>query len=99
VLANLVSEEDHVRSVVAKVQIGEADAGLVYRSDVTPSVARHVRMLEIPNSANVPAAYPIALVRQRRPNPSASAFMERVLSPEGQRILRRHGFLPAPPAP
>jgi len=44
VLANVVSQEENVKAVVAKVQLGEADAGLVYRSDVTPSVSRYVRV-------------------------------------------------------
>jgi len=60
VLKNLVSEEENVKSVMSKVQLGEADAGIVYSSDVTPSAAREVRVIEIPASANVIASYPIA---------------------------------------
>ena len=97
VLANVVSEEENVKSVVGKVQLGEADAGVVYRSDVTPAVARSVRALEIPESANVIAAYPIASLRAARWPQAARDFIALVLSPEGQRILRRHGLIPVTP--
>jgi molybdate transport system substrate-binding protein len=93
VLANVVSNEENVRNVVTRVQLGEADAGLVYVSDVTPSVAGKVRRLPLPDSANVTASYPIAVVRQA-PNPEAArTFIDFVLSPEGQAILVRNGFL------
>jgi molybdate transport system substrate-binding protein len=92
VLRNVVSEEENVKSVVGKVQLGEADAGVVYRSDITPSVSRFVHRLEIPDSANVIASYPIAIARAARDTTSARAFLELVLSSEGQAILERHGF-------
>jgi len=95
VLANVVSEEENVKSVVGKVQLGEADAGIVYRSDVTPALAHFVRVFEIPDSANVLATYPIARVRGSRSPDAASEFVARVLSPGGQLVLRRHGLLPA----
>jgi molybdate transport system substrate-binding protein len=95
-LANVVSEEDNVRSVVAKVQLGEADAGLAYRSDVTAAAARHVRVLGFPDPAKVLAAYPIAIVKGARHRELAETFVRRVLAEEGQRILGRHGFLPGP---
>jgi len=95
-LANLVSDEENVKAVVAKVQLGEADAGLAYRSDVTPAVASRVHVLEIPEERNVLAEYPIAIVRQAADTAGARAFVELVLSPEGQRVLGRHGLLPGP---
>lgn len=94
-LRNVVSEEENVRSVVGKVQLGEADAGIVYRSDVAASVARFVTVLEIPDSANVLASYPIAIVRGAGQSDAAKAFVELVLSPEGQEVLTRRGLLPA----
>lgn len=97
-LRNVVSEEENVKSVVGKVQLGEADAGIVYRSDVTPSVARYLRVLEIPESANVLTSYPMALVRRAREPEAASAFVEFVLSHEGQAILARRGLIPVTPA-
>ncbi len=95
VLANVVSEEENVRSVAGKVQLGEADAGIVYRSDVSPSVSRFVRILEIPKSANVLATYPIAILKDAERPTGAGAFVGFVLSGEGQRILQRGGLIPA----
>ncbi len=92
---NVVSEEENVKSVVGKVQLGEADAGVVYRSDVTPPVSRHVRVMEIPDGANVVASYPIAVLKATRRSDAAKAFVDLVLSEAGQRTLERWGFLPA----
>ena len=94
VLANVVSQEENVKSVVSKVQLGEADAGIVYRSDVTPAVARYVRELEIPDQFNVIADYPIAVTTSARSAESARQFVTLVRSVEGQRVLRAHGLIP-----
>lgn len=94
-MANVVSEEENVRAVTGKVQLGEADAGIVYRSDVTPALARSVRVLEIPARANVTASYPIAVLRGAADPRAARDFVTLVLSPAGQRVLARHGFAPA----
>jgi molybdate transport system substrate-binding protein len=96
VLANVVSQEENVKGVVAKVQLGEADAGLVYRSDVTPAVSRFVRVFEIADPYNVLASYPIAVLKEARNPVAARQFVDLVSSEEGQRILGKHGFLPAP---
>ena len=94
VLQNVVSEEDNVKSVVTKVQLGEADAGMVYRSDVTPAVAGKLRVIDIPRTYNVLASYPIALVKGA-PNPDAGRqFIDLVLSPVGQRVLADQNFIP-----
>jgi len=95
VLGNVVSQEDNVKGVVAKVQLGEADAGIVYRSDVTPAVSRYVRTFDIPDEYNVPASYPIALVKGGQSEEAGKAFITLVLSEEGQRVLQQHGLLPA----
>src|SRR5215475_495222 len=58
---NVVSEEANVRDVSGKVSLGEADAGFVYRSDVTPDIASKVMVLQIPDSVNTLATYPIAV--------------------------------------
>ena len=97
VLRNVVSQEENVKAVVAKVQLGEADAGIVYVSDVTPAVRRVVRQLPIPDPYNVVAAYPIAVLRHAGRGADARAFVDFILSADGQGLLVRHGLLPAAP--
>jgi len=93
VLANVVSEEQNVKAVVQKVQLGEADAGFVYVTDVTPSVADKVKIIDIPDPYNVIAQYPIAVVKSS-PHPSdAQSFVDFVLSPNGQAILKKYNFI------
>jgi molybdate transport system substrate-binding protein len=93
VLSNVVSQEENVKSVVSKVQLGEADAGFVYQSDVTRSVSRYVRSFEIPDQYNAIARYPIAVVKGSKNPEPARAFIDLVLSAQGQTVLRQHGFL------
>ena len=93
VLANLVLEETNVKQVVAKVQLGEAEAGIVYSSDVTSAVRGAVQVLAIPEPFNVIAQYSIAVVRKAPNAAGARAFIDYVLSPAGQAILSKHGFL------
>jgi molybdate transport system substrate-binding protein len=93
VLTNLVSEETNVKQVASKVQLGEADAGIVYSTDVTPALHDAVRVIQIPPEFNVIAKYPIALVKGARNEAGARAFIAYVLSPAGQAVLARHGFL------
>jgi molybdate transport system substrate-binding protein len=95
VLANLVSEETNVRQVAAKVHLGEADAGIVYSTDVTPALRDAVRVIQIPSALNVIAKYPIAVVKAAQNEAGAQAFIADVLSPAGQTLLVRHGFLAA----
>jgi len=94
VLANVVSQEENVKSVVSKVQLGEADAGIVYQSDVTPAVARYVSDLEIPEASNVIAEYPIAVMKSARHAEAARRFVDLVRSDAGQRVLQAHHFIP-----
>lgn len=91
VLANLVSEEENVRAVAAKVQLREADAGIVYRTDVTESVRPQLRLLEIPDPWNPIAEYPIATVSGG--SALGAEFVKLVLSAEGQVVLEGRGFL------
>ncbi|MFI5372783.1 MAG: molybdate ABC transporter substrate-binding protein [Candidatus Eisenbacteria bacterium] len=92
VLANVVSEEDNVRGVVGKVALDEADAGIVYRSDLLASLRRAVRMVPVPDSLNVVAEYPLAVVKDAPTGALARAFADFVCSAEGQRVLAAHGF-------
>jgi len=89
---NVVSEEENVRAVLTKVELGEADAGIVYVSDAMTS-GDAVIAIEIPAEHNVVAEYPIAALSD---DPLADAFVAYVLSPAGQAILETYGFaLPA----
>lgn len=97
VTANVVSNEENVKAVVAKVRLGEADAGIVYGSDVTREVATDVQTLGIPAAANVVADYPIAVLAHAPDRDDAAAFMALVLSRVGHRVLAAHGFTPALP--
>jgi len=95
VMANVVSQEENVKAVATKVQLGEADAGIVYRSDVTPSVARVVRVLDIPDRYNVLATYPIVAVGHSPHTAVAKRFVAFVLGDTGQRVLVEHGLIRA----
>jgi molybdate transport system substrate-binding protein len=93
--AKIVSRELNVRQVLAKVALGEADAGVVYRSDVLGAADR-VHVVEIPRELNVIAAYPIAAVAAARQPELARRFIELVRSPAGVAALREAGFVPCP---
>jgi molybdate transport system substrate-binding protein len=95
VLSNVVSQEDNVKSIVAKVQLGEADAGFVYVTDVSTSVRGRVRAMSIPEASNVIADYPIALAHGAPNHEAAQAFVDYLLSTDGQALLARYGFLAA----
>jgi molybdate transport system substrate-binding protein len=91
--ANIVSHEDNVKQVVTKVQLGEADAGVVYVSDVTPDVREDVTFIEIPEQYNVIAEYPIAPVADGDVA-LAQAYIDYLLSAGGQAVLEQWGFTP-----
>lgn len=95
VLNNVVSYEDNVKAVLVKVSLGEADAGIVYLSDISPQAAGKLGRLDIPAALNVIAAYPIAPLQNSQQPELAQAFIHMVLSPEGQAVLAKHNFIPA----
>ena len=90
-----VSQEDNVKAVVTKVALGEADAGIVYRTDVAAGGGK-VEGVELPEDQNVLATYPIATVKATKAQDQAQAFVDLVVSAEGRRVLEQHGFLPPP---
>jgi molybdate transport system substrate-binding protein len=92
VLANIVSNEDNVKQVVAKVELGEADAGIVYTSDAI--AASGLKTITIPHDLNVTARYPIAPLAESLKTDLTVTFIAYVLSAEGQAILKKWGFTP-----
>jgi molybdate transport system substrate-binding protein len=90
---NVVSREDTVRQIVAKIQLGEADAAVVYTTDVTSQIADQFVRITLPEELQVTATYPIAVGNGRNPA-GGEAFVAFVESPPAQAILARWGFLP-----
>jgi molybdate transport system substrate-binding protein len=99
VLSNVVSYEENVRAVLSKVALGEADAGIVYTSDVTGDASEQVGRIDIPDELNTIASYPIAPVGDSQNPELAQAFVDYVLSADGQTVLVDHGFIPTGAAP
>ena len=83
-----MSLELDVKAVAAKVAAGEADAGIVYVTDVAPGAR-----VEIPEDANVAGRYPVAVVRSTGNRAGAEAFVDRLLGPEGRAALAARGFV------
>ena len=95
VQANFVSQETDVKQIVAKIQTGEGDAGIVYKTDVTEKVAKDVTVIDIPDSFNVIATYPIAFTKTPLNAALAQKFVDYVLSADGQAALQKNGFIAA----
>jgi len=95
VLKNVVSYEDNVKAVLTKVSLGEADAGIVYFSDITSDKASKVSTFDIPDALNTLATYPIAPISDSKNADLAKAFVSLVLSPEGQQVMAKYNFIPA----
>lgn len=86
------SLEENVKAVVSKVALGEADAGIVYRTDVIAAGA-DAAGVEIPEDINVVAEYPVAVTEDAPNADGAQAFIDVVLSEQGRKILDSYGFL------
>lgn len=95
IAANVVSEEQDVRNVLAKVLLSEADAGIVYASDAVASglAGTPLTMVEFPEGVPATASYPIAATANGNLE-LANAFIGSLLSSEGQALLERYGFTP-----
>jgi molybdate transport system substrate-binding protein len=91
VMKNVVSAETDVKGIVAKVALGEADAGFVYATDARP-VASKVRVVSLPAWAQPPIRYELAVVKSSSKRAAARAFVQRVLSKRGRLLLRQAGF-------
>jgi len=88
--AGVVSREPNVRSVLAKTELGEADAAIVYETDALSS--RRVKSIPIPEEANVTAEYPIAILKGAPNRAGAEQFVRFLRSDRGRAILKRFGF-------
>lgn len=86
-----VSFEENVKGIVTKVSLGEADAGVVYRTDVL-AAADTAEGVDIPADVNVQATYPIAVTKDSANADLAETFLAYVVSAAGQRILQQFGF-------
>ena len=89
----LIPAED-VRQVLDYVARGEVDAGLVYSSDVSVAGGKVAYVATAPGGLHDPILYPIAAMRDSRQPGAAKNFIDLVLSPPGQAILKKNGFLP-----
>jgi molybdate transport system substrate-binding protein len=93
VLKNVVSQETDVREVLAKVALGEADAGFVYSTDAK-TVPGKVKVIKIPAWAQPKVQYGICVVSSSSQKSAATTFIKRVMSKAGQKKLHKFGFLP-----
>jgi molybdate transport system substrate-binding protein len=98
VLSNVVSRENNVRQVLARVQLGEVDAGIVYVTDAraanasAPGSVPPIKTLSIPEKYNVAATYYIASVKGAAHAEAGKAFVAYALSTEGQAVMEKYGF-------
>jgi molybdate transport system substrate-binding protein len=90
----IVSREANVRASANRVALGEADATFVYISDVTQDIRDQVQIIEIPENLNVVATYPVATIKGSQNPELAQAWVDLVLSEEGQRVLKKYNFEP-----
>jgi molybdate transport system substrate-binding protein len=91
VMGNVVDQEPDVKGIVVKVALGEGDAGLVYKTDAKPAGSK-VKTVLIPAWAQPPIRYEIGIVRKSSHRAAAAAFVKRVTSLRGRRLLVRAGF-------
>ena len=89
--ANVATKEGDVKAVVAKIELGEGDAGIVYVTDAKASA--NVTTIGVPDTANVPATYAGVVVKASPNAAAARAFLDWFAGPNGQAILAQFGFL------
>lgn len=93
VLKNVVSQENNVKAVLSKISLGEGDAGVVYSTDAQTAAGK-VTNIDVPDQFNVIALYPMAAVKDTTNATLAAKWIDFVLSPHGQAILLKYGFIP-----
>jgi molybdate transport system substrate-binding protein len=91
VMGNVVDQEPDVKGIVAKIALGQGDAGLVYKTDARPA-GKKVQAILIPAWAQPPIRYEIGIVRKSSHLVAARAFIKRVTSLRGRRMLVQAGF-------
>jgi molybdate transport system substrate-binding protein len=91
--ANFVSQETDVRTVLTKIQLGQADAGFVYSTDAQ-TLPGQVTVIKVPAWAQPKVAYAMAIVARSQNKAAAQAFIDKVLSGQGQATMLKYGFLP-----
>lgn len=94
VIANVVSNETNVNYITSKVALGEADAGIAYKSDITKDLATKITKIEIPDKYNVVAEYPVGILNQSKYPVQAQKFINLVESDKGMAVLEKYGFEP-----
>lgn len=92
VTVSFKSLEKNVKAVVSKVTLGEADAGIVYRTDVLAAGAKAAGV-DIPADLNVVAEYPITITKEAKDPQAAQAFIDFIRSTAGAKILESFGFV------
>ncbi|MBZ4666133.1 molybdate ABC transporter substrate-binding protein [Mahella sp.] len=94
VLNNVVTYEMSVKDVAQKVLMGEADAGIVYVTDIPLTGDHQARLIDIPNKYNITSQYLAVAMKDSKHSDAAKSFIEFILSDDGQKILKRYGFTP-----
>ena len=90
--ANVASQEDNVKAVVAKIELGEGDGGIVYVTDAKAS--SKVTAIDVPDTSNVPATYAGVVVKASKNTAAGKTFLDWFAGPGGQAILGEFAFLP-----
>ncbi len=87
---NIVSEENRVKAIVAKLLLGEADAGIVYQSDLAASSAARLTAIPLPEKHSILVVYPVARVQGAQTG--TERFADYLFSSAAQSVFAQHGF-------